>query len=859
MASTARHLVVLTSLRHIARHRLRTGLTLLGVVVGVSTFVYAPSLSASIAGSLQSAIDDMAGRADVEVRGPSQGFGERALRLARADADVAIAAPLAQTGGVLAGQSETLAILGIDPRLDRQVRTYNLASGTFLDRARGALLTEAYARERGISIGQRINLIAPGGARRLTVVGTLADGGVASLNSGDIVVVRLDDAQALRGDRNLDSIAIRLKPGRDPGALVERLRHTLPDSLDIDTPKTRRSPLEDIQFVVNFTTSFASLMVLGVGSTLVYNTMAVAVRQRRAEIGVLRALGVSRAGVRALFLLESGVFGLIGSLIGIGVGYALVGASDGVLDLDTLFSGALSAQITPQVPGWLPLVALVAGVGIPMLAGYLPSREAARADPVEALAGARSEVDFMRLNYWRVAAGIALLALSTAAIVLMADASLRRTLDSSVLFALAFGSALSALGGAALLMPGILVGLGRVAPRLMHRAFGLPGLLAAENLARQPRRMSSTAIVLLICGWAAVTTSATNFGYRDFVEEWNASENIWDLTLSGAGPSPFTPALSLPERLPEQVARRPQVLAVVAERRTTIDTGDAEYNIRALDLRGFRAQGARLMWNDGDEEEGYRRLQDVEHPAVLLSSFAAFVHNVRVGDHLQLDTPGGRQSFEVVGTLLGATEPVRPGELSLVIDREVYRRLWHDDRVDRLLIKLEPGSDAQAGRRALQEDYAETGVVVVSPADLSAALSRTITNIVAVSQVLSALLLATLTLGVANTLVISVMDRRREMGLLRALGLVSRQIAISVVLEAALLAVVAGLVAVPLGVYNNYANTLTTEDIFTIRFTLQPGEVIASLALVVLSAVAASYFPARQAGRVDVLEALRWE
>ena len=193
-----RQLVWLTGLRHIARHKARTLLTLFGVVAGVATFVFAPSLAASIAESLRSAVEDMTGRAELEVRGPVEGFNERALRIARADAGVSLAAPATQTGAAMAGRSEPLAILGIDPNVDREVRSYTLASGVFLDRANGVLLTERYAREQGIRVGEHITLIAPGGSRRFTLIGTLADGGVARLNSGDLAVMRLRDAQDLR-------------------------------------------------------------------------------------------------------------------------------------------------------------------------------------------------------------------------------------------------------------------------------------------------------------------------------------------------------------------------------------------------------------------------------------------------------------------------------------------------------------------------------------------------------------------------------------------------------------------------------------------------------------------------------------
>jgi putative ABC transport system permease protein len=396
-------------------------------------------------------------------------------------------------------------------------------------------------------------------------------------------------------------------------------------------------------------------------------------------------------------------------------------------------------------------------------------------------------------------------------------------------------------------------------PAVMQHLFGITGLLAADHLTRRPRRMTATTTVMVISAWSAIVVSSGNFGYRAFVDEWNASQNVWNLTITGAGPSPFRSSVSLPASLVDQLSRRPDIRAIVMERRMTIETPRGDFEIRAIDLDAYSANGAGFLWDHGDEASALARLTDPARPAVLLSSFASFAQNLRPGDTLTLDTPRGPQAFEIAGTILSAIDPLAIGEASLIMDRAVYRRVWHDARVDRLMIKLAPGVDASALRRDLQHDYADGGFAIVEPAQLSASIDAAIFNMSITSQVLSLLLLATVTLGIANTLVIEVLDRRREMGVLRALGLRGRQAAVSLMLEVVLLVIIAGVMALPMALHSNYANTLGMGEVFAIRFVLNPIEVTISLSLILISATAASYFPARQAGQVDVLEALRYE
>lgn len=140
----------------------------------------------------------------------------------------------------------------------------------------------------------------------------------------------------------------------------------------------------------------------------------------------------------------------------------------------------------------------------------------------------------------------------------------------------------------------------------------------------------------------------------------------------------------------------------MAERRTTLKTTESDFDLRAIDMIHFRAQGARILWDKGDEATVYTRLIDPAHPAVLVSGFAALTQDLEPGDFITLETPRGTERFEIVGTVFGAIQPAQAGEASLIMDRVVYRQVWHDNRIDRLSIKLQPDRDAATVRRDFQ-------------------------------------------------------------------------------------------------------------------------------------------------------------
>jgi putative ABC transport system permease protein len=850
--NSLRYFVQLITLGHLRRQKLRALLSMIGVVTGVAAFILSPALLTTIDASLRLTISDLAGRTQAEVRSIEMGFDVGLLDVVRQTEGVSAVAPVSQSGGLVVGQQELLIFFGIDPQIDREFRTYSLAQGEFLSGVGSVLLTETYAQEKGIQVGDEIRLVSAGGFRALTVVGTLAgDEGLGRMNGGDVLVLGIEDALALRGSEQLDSISIIAAEGQEITTLIDTLRASLPDSVVVDNPSSRLKGTDEFGLLINLLMNIVSSMILGLASVLIYNAINVSVAQRRAEIGLLRALGMKRSEVRWLFVLEAGVLGLIAALLGIPLGYALVTLASGLPVLPQ-FSNVqtLTTQAEISVPIFAPFVALAAGVLIPMLAGYLASRAAAKVDPVEALMQVRAENGAMAFARWRwVVASVILIAVILWRLLFKGNMQLTVAMANLALFS-------SVIPGV-LILPPLIVMLGKALLNLMHRAFGITGMLAASSLTRRPKRIAATAILMMLGMGGGVIISQSNFGYTDFIEEWNSGENVGELTVTGAGANPFAPLYGVPAEVVEEISARPDVAGIVSESIAALEQDGIAYGIRAIDIAAFRELGGRFAWNTGDENTAYQRLLDTEHPAILIGTGPVVLNNnLQVGSTITLPAPNGTQTFEIVGMILGAVETDR---LTVVMNRPLYTQLWDDEQVDRLQIALQPEADIQAARRELLRDYAMQGIVTYDSSEVRAAFMKQMISISNVSKMMTVLCLVIMVGGLGSTIYVMVIDRRREIGMLRAVGMLRKQITQSIVLEAVILLVICAVVGIPTGMLVMSMQAAAMQNVMGIRFALSTYDVTVSVAILALTSLIAAYFPARRAGQTNILEAMHYE
>ena len=324
-------LLVLLSWPHAKRHLLRTVLTAAGVVLGIAVFVGMYTANQSVLLAFSQTIDRIAGRTDLQITAGEAGFGEDVLEKVQASATVRVAVPIieAVVDPDLQGEGDLL-VLGVDMTGDRSLRDYDLDSGDeavvddpliFLAQPDSLIVSNELADRNGLRVGSRLPLQTADGEKAFVVRGIMQPSGLASAFGGNIAIMDVYAAQHMFGrGRTFDRIDLALAPGTTLAQAEEELTTLLGPGFDVQPPAGRGRQAEAMVAGYTMMVNISSVFALFIGMFIIYNSFATSVTERRAEIGILRALGATRAQVRGLFLAESMVLGLVGSLVGLVAG-----------------------------------------------------------------------------------------------------------------------------------------------------------------------------------------------------------------------------------------------------------------------------------------------------------------------------------------------------------------------------------------------------------------------------------------------------------------------------------------------------------------------------------------------------------
>jgi putative ABC transport system permease protein len=848
------------TLKSLLAHRVRLILTACAIALGVGFMAGTFILTATIGHGIDNLFASASAGTDVIVRPVAAGGGNQPA--GRSPARLAVPASLVSqvrsVAGVAAADgvvADRAGIVGADgkviggrsgfavsyPPSKALAAAYPVRQGRPPAGAGEVAIDAATAAKQGLHVGDHVRVVAGGAARPFTVSGIVgfgqADGpGVVSMAAFDPAT-----AQRLYGRHgSFDEIDLEAAVGVTPDTLRSRVAGVLPGGYEaVTAASASATQAADLRGQIGFLTdgllAFA-LISLFVGAFIIWNTFSILVAQRTRELALLRALGASRRQVLRSVLLEAGVLGLVGSLAGLGLGVLAAGGLRALLG---------SAGINLPTTGLdLPLggtaIALGSGIAVTLVAAFAPARKATAIAPIAAL---RQTTPAVRTFSTRRLLGGGAVLIAGAAAVLLG------------LFGHRGGGAVLVGGGALAAFIGVTV-LGPLFAKPLAGAIGAPlvrlpgrtGALARDNAMRNPKRTAATAAALMV-GLALVAASAV----LDASLKHLADRTIDQGALADLYVQPADPDSGLDPALAHSIAGQPGVTAVGEVRETDATIAGASFQKvdgvdpatvgQVADLRLRSGSLAALGQATGN---------------LLVSATAAKAHHWTVGSAVpvKLDKSKGAGSLRVVGTY------ANKGSFGdYLISLDTYDQITGRAVDTLLLVKATPGSrigTLQTRITGLLGPY--PGARVLDQTGFKQATGATLDQILNLLLTLLALAVVIALLGIVNTLALSVVERTRELGLLRAIGMRRGQVGAMVAGEAMIIAVLGAVLGIVLGVGLGSALAAALTSGSGAPVVAVPG---AQLAVYVVGAglagIIAAIAPARRAAKLNVLTAIASE
>jgi len=825
-------------------HPWLTGLNILSIALGITVFLAVQIANRGALASFQSAAELTTGRAQLEVRGP---VDDAYLPKVIATPGVRAATPMLEgIVGLPDHPGEYLHILGVDPFSGTEVFSFQLGTATngSLDLERWLSDPKAIALhpERWQALGPGpLRVLAGTSIHTLTPTFVLAPDDAVSRGNTRFAAMDIGWAQELLGrSGELSSIQILLDEGANLDVVATSLRKVLPGNVEVAPPALRNSEMETLLGAFQLNLTALSLVSLIVGMFLIHNCVAASVVRRRTQIAILRATGATRLEVRALFLAEAALNALLGIAVGLGLAPLLA----------RLMAAPVSASISPlygitRIEGsgldeTQVLIALILGLAAALGAAWWPASEAARCEPARilrpgSLADSRPSRHPHRL-------GLAILLLAGA--FGMGAWSLAGGPKE-----LGFGSAAGVLAGFSLLVPWF-----ATAVAVPFRRAGPLARCASDQFVRALPRNAITIAALSAALAMTVSVTVMIHSFRASVERWTLRTLVADLYIAPAVNALAGQQAFLPETALAWTKGLPEV------------TATATY--REIPLR-FRGQAISLS-AAGGEARGQPEMKQgtmpfVSDPSmkqpdqVAISESLARRFRLTLPTKILLPTPEGERAFQVSGIYQDFTQD----RGIVMMPRTLFAKYWQDSRINSLALRVHDPAQTAKVTEAFREKFGSTGeFAIYDNAALRERVKEIFDQTFAVTYALRAIAILVAVAGVLFSLSILVMEREREIGVLRAVGASRGQILGVFLIEGLFLAVSALLCGMVSGAVLAMVLTwVINQAFFGWTIALQyPLLLLAATPLWFLpAAILAALLPAWRASRVPPAQAVRFE
>ena len=842
------------SLRNLRARLQRTLLTAVGIVLGVGIVFGVLTLSETMSGTFQQLFSRAYGSADliVTAAGGSGGFDEKTVEKIRTFDGVESAAPRYATSASLILDRETKAglpevqsmrLFGVEPESAELATGFELTDGRFPRSKQELTLDGAAAEGAGLRIGEEVTLGTPGGPKEAEVVGLLRipGGSFGGLAFGMVPLSFVQEA--FDKPDQVSGISVEAAEGAPVGELRGRLDRNLGEGLQAERSETRTQQVTGQLQGFRLALLFFAGTALFVGAFLVFNALSMTVLERTRELGMLRALGSTRAMIARSVVLEAALLGVFGSVLGVLFGYGMARG------LVYLFGKAFLFEITTLILSPFALVSAIAvGIAVTVIAALLPALRAGRVSPVEAMRSRAGGGGRRRASRLAPVLGLALVGVGVPWIYYLAK-NLSANLDGLV-YASGIAGVVATFLGVSLLIPVLVRPLASLFSPALRLLFGVEGRMAAANATRNRGRTALTASALMV-GISLVVAFAALGGsllgsIRSYLDDSLGSDYVVQPTQQNSG-------AGFNASLPEKIGGVEGV-----ERTTTIVSSfrrDGEKVDIVFGVDGNYPEIFRTEFAPGTPPDAFERLDE---GGALIGKQLAESRELRVGESIELAGPKGKKKYPIEGVL---ENDLVGGGSGVYLSKRALASDFNETESEFLAVKARSGSDRgelSDGIGEVLRDYPQ--FTLYSNAEWKARIEEDFNRQYVFFYAIMGVSVAVSAFGVVNTLSMSVFERTREIGILRAIGTTRLQIGRLIIDEGIVISLIGCLVGVVLGSLLGYLFVQGSgAGGFEIEFYYPKLPALAALFSGLFIGIFAGLLPARSAAKKAIVEAVGYE
>ena len=840
--------------RYLRKHLWQSTLMVIGIVLGVSVVVGIDLANESSSRAFDLSTQAITGRTTHYLSAGSQGIDETLyVDLRLSGFEVPMAPIITEYVTVPQMDGITMQILGIDPFAERPFRNYletandfpvnNLSA--FLTNSSGVIISKDLADRYAVKLGDRFELIFAGNNIAVDVLGILqpSDNLTRQALEG-ILLVDLATAQEITGKLGRVDRVDFIFADSDNN-LMSSIEDVLPEGVQLLAISEQNGIIEQMTAAFRLNLTALSLLALVVALFLIYNTMTFSIIQRRAMFGTLRSLGVTRREVFLMVVSEATIIGLVGSILGLLGGIVLGRGLVGLVSqtISDLFFVSTVREVS------LPLSSLIKGGLLGVLATVVtaafPAWEAASVPPRTALSRANLESKAQRVVRWLGVSGLLMIGFGAAILAIPTKNLI-----------VSFGGTIAVVFGFAMLTPIFTIWFMALSRRITVPLWGFLGRMAPREVVNSISRTSVAVAALMVAVAVTIGVSLMVGSFRFTVVTWLEQILHGDIYISVPGATVSQPIQPL----------NPQVLSIL-ENQEGVDRVDLLQNAVVDSPNGPIQISANNNPNDGFEQiylateyPPERTWEAVEQGAVLVSEPLANRLDLPLsGGELPLYTPMGLQIFPVAGIYYDYASTQGNAILSL----DQYRRIWGDEQIAAAALILEPNSDVRTIVQDLEASLPPIqSLLVRSNQTLRADTLEIFDRTFAITGALQLMTTFVAFVGVLSAMMSLQLDKQRQLGILKAIGLTARQLWTLIALETGLMGAVAGILAMPTG----YILALILVFIinrrsfgWTLQMQITPEPFLQALVVAVTAALLAGLYPAYRIIRRNTAEAIRFD